>query len=280
MNEDETYSRWLLFKCSIKRKYRSAIFLIYNVRDLIILISNKASRKLTITVVLSILVLFLNALWLNRLPEPFYGADSLSDLCMNFLQAIVASYVFYIIVNVYPQYKKEKEFIRDKMDLYIFGLSENVIYHFKGFGEAFLLNFILSDANISKLEEDINFNIHMLDHNEEFNSFLRNTFLSTNSKIDSPNKITWADVFIDFFNDEDKIIDNLLEFKECIPNKIKDYIYKIKHSIPKEFIKRHIEKTDNHEELSLFDIRCELFSHLENHIKLQSLSTLYRAKLI
>ena len=280
MHEGEHYSRWLLFKWSMEGKYRNAKFFIYDVCDLIILISNKASRKLTITVVLSILILFLNALWLDRLPEPFHGADSLSDLCMNFLQAIVASYVFHIVVNVYPQYKKERDFIRDKMDGYIFDLSENVHYHFKGFGEAFIFNFILSSADIRELEGELNFNIDMLDHNEEFNSFLKNTFLSTNSKVDELNQYTWANVFIKFFDEEDKIIDSLLEFKECIPSRINDHIYEIKSSIPKACMKRYIEKTDSYESLSLFDIRYDIFSHLENHIKLQSLSGLYRMKLI
>ncbi|HHW4400225.1 hypothetical protein [Aeromonas veronii] len=280
MNEDENYSRWLLFKWSMEGKYRNAKFFIYDVCYLIILISNKASRKLTITVVLSILILFLNALWLDRLPEPFHGADSLSDLCMNFLQAIVASYVFHIVVNVYPQYIKERNFIRDKMDGYIFDLSDNVHYHFKEFGEAFIFNFILSDADIRELEGELNFNIDTLDHNEEFNSFLKSTFLSTNSKFDEPNQYTWADVFIKFFDKEDEIIDSLLEFKECIPSRINDHIYEIKRSIPKACMKRYIEKTDGHESLSLFDIRRDIFSHLENHIKLQSLSGLYRMKLI
>ncbi|MEH8112923.1 hypothetical protein Q7I18_18460 [Aeromonas veronii] len=280
MNEDKTYSRWLLFKWSMKGKYRKAKFFIYDACDLINLISNKASRKLTITVVLSILILFLNALWLDRLPEPFHGADSLSNLCMNFLQAIVASYVFHIVVNVYPQYKKERGFIRNKMDRHIRELAENVHHHFKGFGESFIFNFIFSGADIRELEGELNFNIDMLDHNEEFNSFLKNTLLSTNSNLDEPNKYTWADVFIKFFDKEDQIIDSLLEFKEFIPSRINDYIYEIKHSTPKTCIKRDVEKIDSYKDLSLLEIKYSFFSHLENYIKLQSLYSLYYVKLI
>lgn len=68
-----------------------------------------ASPLLTAGVGLCLLIMLINAIWWDHLPEPFTGADNVVEIIMDLLSAIVASYLFYLIIDVSPTYSKRRK---------------------------------------------------------------------------------------------------------------------------------------------------------------------------
>lgn len=57
---------------------------------------------------LCFVIIFINALVWDHLPEPFNGAAALASAGIDLLLAYVAGYIFYLMTSVYPEYKKQQ----------------------------------------------------------------------------------------------------------------------------------------------------------------------------
>ncbi|MGE6114099.1 hypothetical protein ACLHZ0_20255 [Aeromonas salmonicida] len=66
------------------------------------------SRSLTVSAVLCVVTIIINALVWDHLPEPFNGTAALASAGIDLLLAYVAGYIFYIVTSVYPEYKKQQ----------------------------------------------------------------------------------------------------------------------------------------------------------------------------
>lgn len=64
------------------------------------------STWLTGSAALCVVIIAINALVWDHLPEPFNGAAALASAGVDLLLAYVAGYIFYVITSVYPEYKK------------------------------------------------------------------------------------------------------------------------------------------------------------------------------
>ncbi|MCS3766161.1 hypothetical protein HNP12_000200 [Aeromonas hydrophila] len=64
------------------------------------------STWLTASAAVCVVIVAINALVWDHLPEPFNGAAALASAGMDLLLAYVAGYIFYVITSVYPEYKK------------------------------------------------------------------------------------------------------------------------------------------------------------------------------
>lgn len=67
------------------------------------------SPLLSACVGLCLLLMLLNAFWWDHLPEPFSGASNLIEIVMDLFSAIIASYLFYLIIDVSPTYSKRRK---------------------------------------------------------------------------------------------------------------------------------------------------------------------------
>lgn len=68
-----------------------------------------ASPLLTTGVMVCLLIMLVNAIWWDNLPEPFNGVNNLIKIVMDLFSAIVASYLFYLIIDVSPTYSKRRK---------------------------------------------------------------------------------------------------------------------------------------------------------------------------
>ncbi|WP_139392961.1 hypothetical protein [Aeromonas hydrophila] len=68
-----------------------------------------ASPLLTAGVGFCLLIMLLNAIWWDHLLEPFNGANNLIKIVMDLFAAIVASYLFYLIIEVSPTYSRRRK---------------------------------------------------------------------------------------------------------------------------------------------------------------------------
>ncbi|WP_429078277.1 hypothetical protein [Aeromonas veronii] len=68
-----------------------------------------APPLLTMGVGVCLLIMLLNAIWWEHLPEPFDGANNLIKIVMDLFAAIVASYLFYLIIDVSPKFSKRQK---------------------------------------------------------------------------------------------------------------------------------------------------------------------------
>ncbi|WP_152598461.1 hypothetical protein, partial [Aeromonas lacus] len=66
------------------------------------------SKGLTISTVVCVAIIVINALLWDAKPEPFKGAALLVSAGIDLLLAYVAGYIFYVITSVYPDYKRKQ----------------------------------------------------------------------------------------------------------------------------------------------------------------------------
>lgn len=80
--------------------------LFYMMRRTIRGVFGLTSTWLTGSAVLCVVIVAINALVWDHMPEPFNGAAALASAGVDLLLAFVAGYIFYVITSVYPEYKK------------------------------------------------------------------------------------------------------------------------------------------------------------------------------
>ncbi len=80
--------------------------LLYRMRRTIRGVFGLTSTSLTVSAVLCVVIIGINALVWDHMPEPFNGAAALGSAGIDLLLAYVAGYIFYVITSVYPEYKK------------------------------------------------------------------------------------------------------------------------------------------------------------------------------
>lgn len=80
--------------------------LFYMMRRTIRGVFGLTSTWLTVSAVLCVVIVAINALVWDHLMEPFNGAAALASAGVDLLLAFVAGYIFYVITSVYPEYKK------------------------------------------------------------------------------------------------------------------------------------------------------------------------------
>lgn len=80
--------------------------LLYRMRRTIRGVFGLTSTWLTVSAVLCVVIIVINALVWDHMLEPFNGAAALASAGVDLLLAYVAGYIFYVITSVYPEYKK------------------------------------------------------------------------------------------------------------------------------------------------------------------------------
>lgn len=82
--------------------------LFYMMRRTIRGVFGLTSTWLTVSAVLCVVIVAINALVWDHMLEPFNGAAALASAGVDLLLAFVAGYIFYVITSVYPEYKKQQ----------------------------------------------------------------------------------------------------------------------------------------------------------------------------
>ncbi len=80
--------------------------LLYRMRRTVRGVFGLTSTWLTVSAVLCVVIVAINALVWDHMPEPFNGAATLASAGVDLLLAYVAGYIFYVLTSVYPEYKK------------------------------------------------------------------------------------------------------------------------------------------------------------------------------
>lgn len=238
-------------------------------------IIQRASTTLTLLVIISCCVLLTNALLWSDIPELFSGADEVNNLVMNFLQALVASYVFHIVVNVYPEYKQQHYVLNTKLN----HLTAQLISEFRYYmGGLYSNSQKLSSEDMHvllspKAKEALLNRIKHLDFSMMSEVFTNNGI--GDGRV-SKARATWRDVFTDMFDTEERIINEIYIFERYMPYELLDVIHEIQNSPLRKYLRDTFAYHDPKDSVPLSSCVHELAYHFNLYLSLMETKFMLR----
>jgi len=168
-----------------------------------------ASLLLTIGVGACLFIMLLNAIWWEHLPEPFEGANNLIKIVMDLFAAIVASYIFYLIIDVSPKYKKKRTIYFTIVRSGISSIANmhrdviNQIMEIKDRPHAFES---IAEFALNGFREKMDYKVKNIKLGD------RSPFISPENKI----MMTWLELFERNSLIEDECLDYMFKYKEVL----------------------------------------------------------------
>ncbi|ASX13062.1 hypothetical protein CK627_20870 [Aeromonas dhakensis] len=234
--------------------------LFYTMRRTVRGVFSLTSTWLTVSVVLCVVIVAINALVWDHMLEPFNGAAALASAGVDLLLAYVAGYIFYVLTSVYPEYKK--------LQAIYFAVMQTELIDVAHEYADLLGDLVLQGEHIDALTAFETYG------SKKGQSLLVQATKDINMLDEVPNQIstTWLEYLTKVNTSEQHSIEKMLRFDMEIELEIKVLLTNLLHS-PYTQTLNHMNSKSNAEKMKTIPFKTivyRLHMHLSLWLKLQN----------